>query len=229
MTEQTQTGAETAIGDPRSQLAEFVKSWFERLDAQPGNDIQPYLDGGGKLQELERFAACSEFAGSTLIRNWSWFVSAVADGSIRQPHERQRMAAEIAANLDYSGSEDEFKRDLRILRQRILLRILWRELTEGGDLDETLAALSDFADLAIEASAKRARGDMEARYGRVLDDSGPVPIVVLAMGKLGGRELNFSSDIDLIFLYPGGGDSDGPRSISTQEYFTRYARRIYWS
>ena len=226
MTEQTQTGAEIAVDGSRSQLTELVKTWFERLEAQPGSDLQSYLDVGGNLRELERFTASSEFAGSTLIRNWSWFVSAFADGSLRQTHDRKRMAGEMAANLDFSGSEDEFKRGLRILRHRILVRILWREQIEGGDLDETLAALSDFADLAIEASVRRARSDMETRFGRVRDDSGPVPIVVLAMGKLGGRELNFSSDIDLIFLYPAGADSDCPRSISAHEYFTRYARRI---
>jgi len=226
VTKHTQTSAEPAVGEPRSLLAGAVDAWLERLAGQPGQGLEAYLGGGGDLRELEKFAACSEFAAGVLLRNWSWFVGAVGDGSIRQPHERQRMDAEMATGLDYDGSEDEFKRGLRILRQRIMVRILWRDLIEQCDVDETLCALSDFADLAIEASVRRARSDMETRFGLVRDDTGPVPIVVLAMGKLGGRELNFSSDIDLIFLYPGGDDSDGPRSVSAHEYFTRYARRI---
>ncbi len=124
-------------------------------------------------------------------------------------------------------SLDEVKHGLRQYRNRFMLHVLWREISALASLSETLLSLSSLADELVDAAARYAQLQMIERFGLVHDaDSSPVSIVILGMGKLGGKELNFSSDVDLIFLYPGGDASDGDRSLSAQEYFTRVAQTI---
>jgi len=108
-----------------------------------------------------------------------------------------------------------------------MLRIVWREVCGLVDLDETLRDLSLLADTLLQEATEQAERLLAPRYGHVADGAGQrVPLVILAMGKLGGRELNFSSDIDLIFLYPADGTTDGARQVSAQEYFGRLTRQI---
>src|SRR5262249_2322980 len=88
-------------------------------------------------------------------------------------------------------------------------------------------ALSAFADGAIRVAAEFASRSLSRRYGTPRDSSGAAqPLVVLGMGKLGGGELNFSSDVDLVFLYPEGGETDGRRAIDNFEYFTRCGQKL---
>ena len=87
-----------------------------------------------------------------------------------------------------SDSEAAFKRRLRRLRQRVLLRTMARDLENRADLEEVCTAMSDLADLSLRAALRWLRED---------------ELIVVAMGKLGGRELNVSSDIDLVFVHPG--------------------------
>ncbi|MDH5310666.1 MAG: bifunctional [glutamate--ammonia ligase]-adenylyl-L-tyrosine phosphorylase/[glutamate--ammonia-ligase] adenylyltransferase, partial [Gammaproteobacteria bacterium] len=226
MSKPMQSVAAQIVGGLDRLLRGTVENWMDRLEAQSPGALRQYLQAGGNAADLGRLVACSEFAAGVLLRNWEWFAEAIAAGTMRRAHDRRILAARLSGELDDCDSPDEFKRRLRVLRQRVSLAVLWRELIARGSLDETLVALSDFADLSIASAVRYANTELKARYGRVLDDNGAVPLVVLAMGKLGGRELNFSSDIDLIFLYPGGSDSDGERSLSAQEYFTRYSRKV---
>jgi len=103
--------------------------------------------------------------------------------------------AEIAAALEGAAGDDEpaLKRRLRRLRQRVLLRVMARDLEGRADLAEVCATMSDLAELEIAAA---------------LDWTRARDLVVVAMGKLGGRELNVSSDIDLVFVYPAGPDPE---------------------
>jgi glutamate-ammonia-ligase adenylyltransferase len=106
-----------------------------------------------------------------------------------QPFGRQ----EMAAALEGAARDDEpaLKRRLRRLRQRVLLRVMARDLEGSAGLAEVCGTMSDLAELELAAAQ---------------DWSGAPDLVVVAMGKLGGRELNVSSDIDLVFLYPEGDD-----------------------
>ncbi len=116
---------------------------------------------------------------------------------------------------------------LRRLRRRELVRIAWRDLTVGAPLAEVLGDLSELADVAIVAALVFANRLLEPRYGEPRSPSGErQELVVLGMGKLGGRELNFSSDIDLVFLYPENGETDGSRRVANEEYFTRLGQAL---
>lgn len=194
--------------------------WFERLQETPGA-VPPPEDS---VSTLVRAVAASEFAGRELLRNWDWFV-ARHDTLASAPDSGQlRDFVGGLADCDDLGAA---KQRIRQFRQRFMLQVLWRELAGEVSLDDTLRALSDLADALLDVAAGIASRQMEQRFGVVRDESGEeVRIVILGMGKLGGRELNFSSDIDLIFLYPGGNDSDGGKCLSAQEYFTRVSRHI---
>ena len=123
---------------------------------------------------------------------------------------------------DASFSDAEALSALRRWRRREIVRIAWRDLAGWADLPETLSDLSAFADTAIDVAVQHARRGLVARYGEPRSAEGvSQPFVVLGMGKLGGVELNFSSDVDLVFLFPEHGETDGARGIANEEFFTR--------
>ncbi|MFO0510834.1 MAG: bifunctional [glutamate--ammonia ligase]-adenylyl-L-tyrosine phosphorylase/[glutamate--ammonia-ligase] adenylyltransferase, partial [Gammaproteobacteria bacterium] len=128
---------------------------------------------------------------------------------------------------DAAASEPEWQAWLRRWRRREMVRIAWRDLTGLASLEETLEDLSAFADDAIALALRQAAVVTTARYGEpVFADGEPMPLVVVAMGKLGGRELNFSSDIDLVFLFPGHGETQHAAPVSHDEFFLRLGQAL---
>ncbi|MCB1778028.1 MAG: bifunctional [glutamate--ammonia ligase]-adenylyl-L-tyrosine phosphorylase/[glutamate--ammonia-ligase] adenylyltransferase, partial [Candidatus Competibacteraceae bacterium] len=117
---------------------------------------------------------------------------------------------------------------LRRGRRREMMRIAWRDLAGLAELTETLGDLTDLADAAVNAALARLYAwQCQQRYGAPCDSQGQAQqLVVLGMGKLGGRELNFSSDIDLILTYPEQGQTQGPRVVSNEEFFRRLGQRL---
>ncbi len=165
--------------------------------------------------ELAAVLDASEFVAATLLADATF---AAAPGAVD--------AAPFAAAAAIDG-ETEFMAELRRLRRRALARIAWRDLSGAADTAATLAALSSAADGAIRVALGFAERQLRARYGTPRDANGTEqPLIVVGMGKLGGGELNFSSDIDLIFLYPEGGETDGRRPVDNFEYFTRCGQKL---
>ena len=122
---------------------------------------------------------------------------------------------------------------LRQFRRECQFRIIWRDLLRWADLAETMAATSAFADTCIEGSLAWLYQDSCEQLGTpwgqdpVSGAEAPQHMVVLGMGKLGGRELNVSSDIDLIFAFPGKGETrGGRRSLDNQQFFIRLGQRL---
>lgn len=193
--------------------------WFERL-AEQGLQIPDDL-----IHSAARLIACSEFAGRVLLREFSWFIENVASFSDPPDDvELNRFVDAIASSdADIAAVKSEFRR----FRNRFLLRVLWREVLQQAELAETLRQLSLLADRLLDAATQYGIKQLQPRFGQVRNSAGQiVPMVILGMGKLGGRELNFSSDIDIIFCYPEGGETDGQRKTSAQEYFARLSRQV---
>ena len=130
---------------------------------------------------------------------------------------------------------------LRRLRQRVMLRVLARDLEGRAELEEVCATMTALAEIAVAAALKVLEPALEAEFGAPLADGRHQRLIVLGMGKLGGGELNVSSDIDLIFIYPEEGETHdasvvhehasaarerGARTISNHEFFTRLARKL---
>jgi [glutamine synthetase] adenylyltransferase / [glutamine synthetase]-adenylyl-L-tyrosine phosphorylase len=131
--------------------------------------------------------------------------------------------------LPFAPPEEDgaFSAALRRWRRAELARIAWRDLAGWATVPETLEELSRAADLGINAAHDYARAALERRYGVPRSAAGVAQqLVVVGMGKLGGRELNFSSDVDLIFLFPEGGETDGERALSNGEFFTRLGQHL---
>jgi len=125
--------------------------------------------------------------------------------------------------------ESQFMTNLRLARQRLMIWIALRDLNGLASLDEVTHGLSHFAELAVSESIAYIREDLKARFGLPWSNSNDaeMPLMVVGMGKLGGFELNLSSDIDLIFLYEHEGETrGGPKSLSNHEWFTRMGKRL---
>jgi glutamate-ammonia-ligase adenylyltransferase len=195
--------------------------WFERLDAAGGSlDLTDRAMSG-----LAKLVTCSEYAGGVVLRDWRWFTENVkAFDSAPDEGLLDDLITAIGARCT---DADEAKARIRQFRNRWMVHVLWRQLSGDAGLDETLASQSLLADRLLDAATQFAARAVQDRFGIVrLDNGSAAPLVVLGMGKLGGTELNFSSDIDIIFLYPGGADSDGRKALSAHEYFARIARHV---
>lgn len=117
---------------------------------------------------------------------------------------------------------------LRGLRRRVFLQTMLRDLTGAADLREVCGAMTTLADVAIGAAVARHTADLADAHGTPhgLHSGEPQSLIVVGMGKLGGGELNVSSDIDLVFVYPEEGETDGPRPLANREFFDRLGRRV---
>lgn len=204
-----------------AELRTSAEHFLGRLaDAEPGIFAEEALPAS-----LVRLAAVSEFAAATVLKETGWLLSGgIALCTLPERAELEEFAASIEAS---DADADDVKRDLRRYRNRYMLRVAWSAAERVSEIEDELAALSELADGLLGAAAGYVRRRMQERFGVVRDAVGrEVPIAILGMGKLGGRELNFSSDIDIVFLFPGGDDSDGDRPLAAIEYFTRMARQI---
>jgi len=210
-----------AVAALPEELREATSRWFDRLGSEQQN--VELVDTA--VEPLSKLVACSEFAANTLLREWQWFVD--KQGSINDAHDTSVLDDLVDEVRQSNADTDAVKERLRRFRHRYMLRVLWREVSATATLDETLSSLSNLADGLLDAASGFAERRVQERYGIVQGDDGePVSLVILGMGKLGGKELNFSSDVDLIFLFPSGRESDGQKSVSAQEYFTRVSRYI---
>ncbi len=138
--------------------------------------------------------------------------------------------AEMTAWLDAMPIVDEasLSRALRTLRKRVMLKLLTRDLGRLADLDEVMSSMSALAELVVRRAQAFVMQALMAQYGQPIGATSGLPqeMLVIGMGKLGGHELNVSSDIDLIFVYPEDGNSTGTRAISNQEFFSKLGRRL---
>ena len=172
-----------------------------------------------------RMLAASEFFRTLAERQIDWLEK---EADFTRPTIDGLLESVTPQDLD-EQSEQEVLRSLRVLRQRAMLHIVWRSFTCENGLNETLAAMTTLADFVVKCAVRCAEKLVSKRYGEAIgDDTGAVQrLIVVGMGKLGGRELNLSSDIDIMFIYDEPGTTQGGRSsTSNQEYFTRIAQTV---
>ncbi len=170
----------------------------------------------------------SEYIAKTCVIQPELLLDLVRSGELFRPMAEDGYPELIKA-LAECETEAEFDRALRIQRQRAMVRIVWRDLNRLASMRETTAELSRFADTAIQEALKYHYQQLVKRWGKPMGkDSGQEQaLVVLGMGKLGARELNVSSDIDLIFAFPEAGDTVGvDKILSNQEFFARLGQKL---
>ncbi len=147
------------------------------------------------------------------------------DAGLDRSFSPEEMRAVLAANP--ASDEAALWRALRLLRRRTMLRLIARDLEGLAPLAEVLQTTTALAEITIEHALGHLHQWLAASHGQPVGAGGArQQLHVVGMGKLGGGELNVSSDIDLVFVYPEDGETDGPRPMSNHEYFSRLGRRL---
>jgi glutamate-ammonia-ligase adenylyltransferase len=167
--------------------------------------------------------SASQYLQQQLARNPDWQAAFSHSQVYAEGELMQHVAAAIQPLTDHAS----VVRVVRQIRHREMARIAWRDLSGMADLEETLRDTSDVADALTDAVLQWCYAELVTKHGTPRSFSGEAQqFVVLGMGKLGGRELNFSSDIDLIFAFPEAGETDGKRSLDNQSFFVRVGQRL---
>jgi glutamate-ammonia-ligase adenylyltransferase len=165
----------------------------------------------------------SPYLAAQLERHPDW-LDAVRNS---QPYATGELRAKIIAQTESLGTEAELLRQLRLIRNQEMCRIAWRDLSQIAPLNETFADTSELAGGLIDAALQWWYTELSKRHGTPLDKAGnAVQLSVIGMGKLGGGELNFSSDIDLIFAFSEEGETAGPRKLDHQTFFIRLGQKL---
>ncbi len=157
-------------------------------------------------------------------RHPDWLPDLAASGRLDKDSPPQ------AAALETAITKHGLEAGLRRFRNHEMMRITWREISGIAPLKHTLADLTGLAEVCLEAALGEHHARLSERHGTPRDAQGrPMSLVVLGLGKLGGGELNLSSDIDLVLCYPAAGQCDGARELSCEQYFTRLVRAVVGS
>ena len=124
--------------------------------------------------------------------------------------------------------EAELARAVRKLRKQVMVKLILRDLNGLADLNEVMQAMTALAEVCVQQAQICLMHSLQRQFGIPLGETSATPqeLLVIGMGKLGGGELNVSSDIDLIFVYPEDGETNGSRKLSNHKFFTRLGRRL---
>ncbi|HEX3148534.1 MAG TPA: DUF294 nucleotidyltransferase-like domain-containing protein [Gemmataceae bacterium] len=162
----------------------------------------------------------SPFLSQMLINNPGMIDDLIDSLILNRPRDRADLNAELAELLRGAGAPDAVESIRHSFQDKEILRIAVRDLLGKEDIRAVTAALSDVAEALLGEVAAREEAAMRERFG----DGGPHAI--LALGKLGGREMSYHSDLDLVIVYACEGQTAGPKPLDRYEYFTEYARRL---
>ena len=208
-------------------LRELASSRWQRFIAATEAEAARIPDDPHFRTVACRVFAASDFVAESCTRDPHTLVELLASGDLLADSWPGVLARRVAKGLEHCDDETELHRALRLIRRREMLRIAWRDIAGWATLEETLGDLSDLADTCIQGGLAHL-GAWQARETPVPRgaDKQPLELVVLAMGKLGARELNFSSDIDLIFTYPDAKHSGRRGTLSPEEYFARLGQAL---
>ncbi|MFK7988748.1 MAG: bifunctional [glutamate--ammonia ligase]-adenylyl-L-tyrosine phosphorylase/[glutamate--ammonia-ligase] adenylyltransferase [Sandaracinaceae bacterium] len=182
--------------------------------------LETFTERGGSLADASTRAVATLAEHAPSLLQLVYAEPSLLEDVLRRPlsHmlDRDAMAAMLAATLD-GDDEPAVQRALRRFRHRAVVRIALREIGRWADVQETSREMAQLAAVTVDAALASARRVEEARYGGT-----DVPLTVLGMGKLGGRELNLGSDVDLLFFYAEEGET---RETSVHDLFSRVVRR----
>jgi glutamate-ammonia-ligase adenylyltransferase len=187
------------------------------------------IPGGAKFRHTaQRIFAFSDFVSETCIRHPDLLVDLVQSGDLERGYLADEYSKTLKALLAGIVEEATLEKRLRHFRRREMVRIAWRDLCGFSDLFVTMADLTALAEAVVDQTQAHLYRWQCTTHGVPTSTDGlPQQLVVVGMGKLGGEELNFSSDIDLIFAYPQNGETVGASmSISNEEFFMRLCRRL---
>jgi glutamate-ammonia-ligase adenylyltransferase len=154
--------------------------------------------------QIKTAFALSEFIFEQCIKNPSWLAQLLIEKSLfAERVDYQDNLVQLLADIE---SETVLQQKLRQFRNFHMLRIAWRDLLNMQSIESSLIQVSELARQLITQTNSWLYQFLQTRFGLPEGEFGPQPLLILGMGKLGGNELNFSSDIDLIFTYASVGE-----------------------
>ena len=181
------------------------------------------------LSELCRVWACSEFIARRCVCQPSLLLDLLHSNDLHRRYAPDEMDRLVRVALQDVVDVESLARQLRHVRQREMIRIAWRDISHGdaqADLNETMADVSVLADACIRGALDWLQNALIAEWGEPQNQNGErQQLLVLGMGKLGASELNFSSDVDLIFVYPEAGNTTAGKKTNEQ-FFLRLGQQL---
>jgi glutamate-ammonia-ligase adenylyltransferase len=200
--------------DPEMALLNLER-WASQLATPRG--VFPLLREDPRLRdELVALFGSSQYLADILVRE-SWLYSLLLDRP--GPRSADEYREIVASSLRTLRRPESRRGALRRVKRREFLRIGWRDLARGVPLEETVGEISDLADALIQSALLLAHEEVDPRFPTAARE---VRFAVLAMGKLGARELNYSSDVDLVFVM----DSPDPRDEGQRRYASKLAETL---
>ena len=202
---------------------------YLELDSDPAW-LQHMLKDPQFAQRLALVWGCSDFVADQAVTHPSVFRQLLESGDLQRAysdtHYLQTLQSQVETLSD--GDEDALAVTLRRFRQREMMRIIWRDFLRLAPLLETTRDLTLLAEACINVAVDFLHPMVVSELGMPVGSNGDEQrMLVIAMGKMGARELNISSDIDLIFAYPKAGQTcGGRRSVSNQEFFLRLGQKL---
>lgn len=210
-------------------LPEGLQVRLDQLIAQLPVPLKELLEGREDLRSsYHKVFVVSDLVAQACLRQSEQMSELFGSGDIQRAYRsgwiRQGLEAALAEVADEAG----LQRQLRRYRRREMVRIAWRDISGWAHLNETLRDLSELADACVELALDRLYAWQCEAMGTPCNDRGEAQqLVVLALGKLGACELNYSSDIDLIYTFPEHGETrGGPRTISNEQFFVRLGQKL---
>jgi len=214
------------MSEPSTPAEQAERAWQDWCERAHADGYMPSL-APGLAEELLKVWEASDFVVRACRQQPRMFLDLLDSGDLArrlQPGElEQRLEAALAGIAD----EAALSQVLRVFRRCQMVRIVWRDLAGIAPLAETLEDLTALADACITSSLTHLYDWTTGELGIPLNEEGEQQrLIVLGMGKLGARELNLSSDIDLIFVYPEDGQIEGGRRLTNEQFFIRLCQRL---
>jgi len=214
-------------GYPKILQDDFQKKWNDFCHSFQKTQL-PLPENPKILSATKQVFAFSNYVADNCTLKPQLLNELINSGDLERSYTPGRYDGLLETELKNVQEEQQLGRKLREIRRREMIRICWRDICGWADFFETVSDLSLFADACLNHSLMFLYQKLAAAYGTPKGPDGkPQQLAVISMGKLGGMELNFSSDIDLIFTYPqSGATTGGDKSIRNEEFFTRLCRML---
>ncbi|QNP41560.1 bifunctional [glutamate--ammonia ligase]-adenylyl-L-tyrosine phosphorylase/[glutamate--ammonia-ligase] adenylyltransferase [Lysobacter solisilvae (ex Woo and Kim 2020)] len=194
----------------RNAIAERALQRLRNLPACAAALADPHASA-----QVRRVAVASDFAIDTLLRQPDLLPRLLAD------------AAPLPSPVLTAENRADWPLLLRRHRAAASTRLVWRDVLGLDAVADTLAGATTLAEECLALALAALEADFAQRHGFVRDHAGrPQRLVVYGLGKLGGGELNFSSDVDLVYAYECDGESDGPRPLAAETYYARLGQQL---
>lgn len=219
---------------PRSPDPDLALNNLERVLARPAGRAQlgSLVEGRGRtLDTLLRLLGTSQFFADVLAADPESLEllrgPAGTRARVPPPPEVGELRAQLRAGVDAATDDAGVLRAFRRFRRRQVLRIGVNDVVRDRPLEEVTRDISRAAEAAVQVAVEHALNNLTARFGEpVTGDGSPSRLTVVAFGKLGGEELNYSSDVDLMFVHDADGDTRGRRSIACGDFYGRVVTEV---